>query len=400
MRVKTTIRTLLLATITAVLAACSGTKKPQPATLTPFTASLTVSVAWKTEVGRTVKFESGIGQFSPAVSGESVYAASQSGTVSRVSLADGKVLWRAQAGAPIVAGVAVGSGASSGMTAVITDKSELVIFADDGKVFRRIALGGVAQEIPLLSASTAVVRLADNRLAGWDIQSGNRRWVLQRNLPPLVLQAQSGLRGAVQPPEESGSPVVGPSDVLVNMPGGRLMWIDAVTGAVRWESQVVTPRGTNEVERIVDLLGAPTVQGPDVCVSAYQTSVACLGAESGRRVWSREITASTTLGADERYVFVADEQSRLHALNRRDGQTVWSIETLRLRQLSGPLSFGRAVWVADRFGYLHALAREDGKVLNRLSLDGGAVSGAIRPTSKGLVIQTQGGQLLLIRSEG
>ena len=41
-----------------------------------------------------------------------------------------------------------------------------------------------------------------------------------------------------------------------------------------------------------------------------------------------------------------------------------------------------------------------GKQIARLALDGGAPSGAIRPTRAGLLIQTQGGQLLLIRSEG
>jgi outer membrane protein assembly factor BamB len=144
----------------------------------------------------------------------------------------------------------------------------------------------------------------------------------------------------------------------------------------------------------------PSVEGADVCVAAYQTSIVCLGAESGRRLWSRELTAMSTLAVDGRYVFFADDQSRLHSLNRKDGQTAWTIDTFQLRGLQHPVSWGRAVWVADSFGFLHALAREDGKQIARLSLDGGAPSGAIRPTRAGLLIQTQGGQLLLIRSEG
>ncbi len=64
-----------------------------------------------------------------------------------------------------------------------------------------------------------------------------------------------------------------------------------------------------------------------------------------------------------------------------------------------PVSWGRAVWVADRFGVLHAVDRENGKELARISL-GSALSGAMRATSKGLLVQTQGGALLLIRTEG
>ncbi len=387
-------------TASVFLVACGGTKKPQPASLTNFAPTLQAHVAWKADVGRSPKFELGVGQFSPAVSGEAIYAASAAGAVSKINFADGRVIWRTQVGAPIVAGVATGSGASTGMSVVLNDRGEAVLIDTDGKILRRIALGGVALEIPVLLGSTMVARLADNRVAGWDIQTGARRWVIQRSLPPLVLHAQSGIRTLPQAPEEMTSSVMGPSDLLVNMPGGRLVWLNVTTGAVRWESQVVTPRGANEVERIVDLLGAPTVDGPDVCVAAYQTMVSCFGAESGRRLWSRDVVASSPVAADTRFVYVSDDQSRLHALNRKDGATAWTIDNFQLRNLMTPVSWGRALWVADRFGYLHAVSREDGRLLARLSLDGGAPSGAIRTTRSGLLIQTQGGQLMLIRTEG
>ncbi len=383
-----------------LLVGCSSAPKPKPATLRDFTSTLKTSVAWKADIGRAIKFDTGVGQFAPAVSGDAAYAASATGAVSKINLADGRLIWRVDTGAPLVAGVAVGTGVSDGLTAVINDRSELVIISPEGKVERRIALGGVVLETPVISGGTAVVRLADNRVAGFDVRSGNRRWVMQRNLPSLVLHAQSGMRVQARVAEESSSSVVGPSDVLVNMPGGRFLWLDAASGAVRWEAQVSTPRGSNEVERIVDLLGMPAVDGSDVCVSAYQTSVACFGAENGRRLWTRELTAVSTVAADSRYVFVADDQSRLHALNRKDGVVVWTIDTYQLRGLNNPVSWGRAIWVADSFGFLHALSREDGKPLARLSLDGGPLSGPIRATRSGLLVQTQGGQLLMIRSEG
>jgi outer membrane protein assembly factor BamB len=396
-------RVVSLAAVVAallVLTACGGTKKPQPAALSKFAPSLQVNVAWKTDIGKTPKFDTGVGQFSPGISGDTVVAASAAGVVTKVNFSDGKVLWRTKVGAPIVAGVATGSGASIGVSAVVTDRSELVLIDTDGKILRRIALGGVAQEIPALLGSTAVVRLADNRVAGWDIQTGTRRWVIQRSLPPLVLHAQSNLRVSPQPPEEISTSVLGPSDVLVNMPGGRMVWLNATTGAVRWETQAVTPRGANEVERIVDLLGMPAVDGADVCLAAYQTAVSCFGTENGRRLWSRDLVVSSPAAADARFVYVADDQSRLHALDRKDGTTAWTIDSFQLRNLMTPIAWGRAVWVADRFGFLHAVSRENGQLLARIALDGGAPSGAIRSTNRGIVLQTQGGQLLLIRSEG
>ena len=377
-----------------------GSKKPQAAALQPFVPAVNVTVAWRADVGRTPKFEVGVGQFTPGVSGNSVYAASSAGTVSRIDISTGQLIWRTDVGVPIVAGVAVGSGLSDGFSAVVTERIEIVVIAADGKIAQRIATGGVILEPPVLMGNVVVARLADNRIAGWDIETGLRRWVLQRTLPTLVLHAQSGLTVAAREPEQSTTGVLGATDVLVNLPGARLIWLDSATGNVRWESQVVAPRGANEVERIADLLGSPTVHGPDVCVAAYQLQIACFSAENGRRIWGREFAVTSPLAASAAQVFATDSQSRLFAFNRTDGQTTWSTEAFQLRGLVNPLVAGRLLWVADQFGFLHALSTDNGGTLGRVSLDGSGLSGPMRNTQQGLVVQTQGGRLMLIRSEG
>ncbi len=391
--------TLAAAAMTVLsVAGCSTSKKAEPAKLQSFQTTLPTSIGWAADVGRSPKIQIGVGQFSPAVAGDFVYAAS-SKSVTRVSLATGQVNWKRDLDATIVAGVAVGSGESAGLSAVVTDRGELVLIGPDGAIVRRFSLGGVAQEIPALIGNTAVVRLTDNRVGGWDLQTGIRRWVTQRNLPNLVLHAQSGLLTKPSAPEEFSSDAVGANDVVANLPGGRILWINALTGGLRWESQVATPKGSNEVERIVDLMGAPTADGKDVCVAAYQTTVACYNAETGKRLWTRDVAAVTPVAMDARFVYVADTQSRLFAYTRATGSPAWSVETLQLRGLTAPISWGRALWLSDRFGYLHGLSREDGRTITRLDL-GSQASGAMRATNKGLVIQTQAGRLMLIRTEG
>jgi outer membrane protein assembly factor BamB len=391
---------VLAATAIAALsvAGCSTSKKAEPAKLQSFKATLPASIAWAADVGKSPKVDIGVGQFSPAISGDFVYAASPK-SVTRVSITTGQVSWKRELDATIVAGVAVGSGESAGLSAVVTDRGELVLIGADGAIVRRFSLGGVAQEVPVLIGNIAVVRLTDNRVGGWDVQTGIRRWVTQRNLPNLVLHAQSGLLSKPSAPEEFASTAVGANDVVANLPGGRILWINALTGGLRWESQVATPKGTNEVERIVDLLGAPSSEGKDVCVSAYQSVVACYNGETGKRLWTRDVAAVTPVAMDARFVYVADTQSRLFAYTRATGSPAWSVETLQLRGLTAPLSWGRALWLSDRFGYLHGLSREDGSTIARLDL-GSQASGAMRATNKGLVVQTQAGRLMLIRTEG
>jgi outer membrane protein assembly factor BamB len=391
---------MVLAGVLTVSGCGTTTKKLKPAELQGFKTTLNTDVVWNVDVGNSPKFELGVGQFIPAVSGDFAYAASAKGTVTRVSISKGRVLWRAQVNAGIVAGVAVGSGASQGFSAVATDKSEIVVIDDNGKVARRIALGGVVLEPPVLVGERVIARLADNRIAAWNFKTGERSWILQRTLPPLVLHGQSGLRVAAMAPEESVSSAVGENDLLANMPGARLLWIDANTGAVRWESQIAAPRGANEVERIADLLGQPSVHGQEVCVAAYQTHVACFDASSGKKIWGQDIAAGTPLALSADLLFVADNQSRLFAVNRKDGATNWSSSAFLLRGLSNPVVHGRSLWVADQFGFLHVLNPQDGKTMARVKLSGGGLSGAMRSTTQGILVQTQGGQLMLIRAKG
>jgi outer membrane protein assembly factor BamB len=237
----------------------------------------------------------------------------------------------------------------------------------------------------------------DNRLIGWDIETGVRRWVLQRSMPPLVLHGESGSRAESPQDLEALNTSIGPSDLVANLPGGRALWVNAATGLVRYESQVLTPRGSNEVERLSDLLGAPEVFEDAVCTAAYQNLVACLTPDMSKILWQQKFPAVVPIAADARLLFAIDASARVVAFDRATGSRLWQNDGLFLRGLSAPVSFDRAVWVADYEGILHGLNRQDGAFIARLSLPGGKPSGPMIATREGLLVQSQGGFLMLLR---
>ena len=55
---------------------------------------------------------------------------------------------------------------------------------------------------------------------------------------------------------------------------GRLVGLNPDNGVVRWEAPVATARGTNEVERLVDVVGPAARMGNSVCVRAYAAALA------------------------------------------------------------------------------------------------------------------------------
>ena len=379
-----------------VLAGCSGPSKPKPARLNDFKSELSLKVVWQSSAGRTSPASSGQGWFSPGVSDGLVVIAERAGVVRAFDLSTGTSKWTVDLKAPIQAGVASGGGAGEGSFAVVTQAGDLALIDSKGELRWRVPLGGLPLEAPVLSGGHAVVRLADNRVVAWSLVSGERRWVFQRTLPSLVLHGQSGMRGIASTNEEASGEGLGVADLLVGLPGGRLAWLSGANGSLRWETQAAVPRGSNEVERIADLLGAPSIFADTVCVSAYQTQVACHGVENGRPIWQKRFAGALPLAIDQRLVVAVDSSDRITAFERSQGESLWTQEGLFLRRLSAPVSFDRAIWVADGEGYLHGLSRENGQFIARMRLDA-KPSGPMRVTKQGLVVQTESGRLYLLR---
>lgn len=378
------------------LAGCSSSKL-KPAALTDIPSPTRLAAVWSVDIPKAPSGGMGEGPFAPAASASLAVVAAPTGEVLAHRIDSGQLAWRVNLGAGLAAGVGYGGGSAEGYYAVITREGELVLLDDQGATRWRVQTGGVSHERPTLSGGQVVVRLADNRLAGFDLETGSRRWVLQRTMPSLALHGQSGVRGAPSSAEEGSLSAIGTVDVVVTMPGGRLVWVNAANGTVRWEAQVATPKGSNEVERIADLLGVAAVVDDQVCVAGYQNQVACLRNDDGRVVWRKSWPAVVPVAADLSLVVALDASSRLVAFNSKTGEERWKSEALFLRRLTTPVSYGSQIWTADFEGFLHGLSRESGALVGRVRLEGGRPSGPMLLTRAGLLVQTEGGRLSLLR---
>jgi outer membrane protein assembly factor BamB len=194
--------------------------------------------------------------------------ANSQGTVAVLDATTGKDVWRIKLDQAISAGV----GSDGQQLAVVTRNNELVTLRD-GKVQWRKSLPAQSFTAPLVAGARVFVLTADRSVLAFDGATGRQLWTQQRQGEPLVLK-QAGVLLAFK-------------DTLVVGLSGRLLGLDPNTGAVRWESSVATPRGTNDVERLVDLVAPFDRVGDVVCVRAFQTSVGCVNVERGQSVWTR-----------------------------------------------------------------------------------------------------------------
>ena len=180
-------------------------------------------------------------------------------------------------------------------------------------------------------------------------------------------------------------------NTLVAGMAGRLIGIDPDDGGVRWEAPVASARGTNDVERLVDLVGGFSRQGDTVCVRAFQAAVGCVDASNGNLRWARPANGATGVHGDDQRLYGAESDGRVLAWRADTGERAWASERLQWRHLTGPLVLGRSVIVGDSTGLVHMLSREGGSPLNRFSTDGSGIAATPVAAGNTLVVVTRAG---------
>jgi outer membrane protein assembly factor BamB len=367
-------RTFFVAVLVALLAACASHDRPKPAPLEANVPLMSIRAAWKASVG-TVDFPLDV----HVVEGRA-YLASSDGTVVALDAQTGADIWRTKLDTALSAGV----GSDGRYAAVVSRANELVVL-DAGKLAWRQKLKALTMTAPLVAGGRVFTVSADRTVTAFDAGSGQRLWQQQKTGDPLVL-GQSGLLTAV-------------GDTLVVGYGGRVAGINPLTGATRWETAVVSARGTNEVERLVDVVSGYSREGNQLCVRAFQYAVACMDASTGRTNWSKPANGSNGVAGDASVLYGTESDGKLGAWSRKDGEKLWMLERYRFRNLTAPLVAGRSLIFGDESGNLHVLSKTDGAPLNRIMTDDSGLFVAPVLAGKTLLVVSRRGSVYAFRPE-
>ncbi len=361
---------ILLIALMILLTACSGgANRPKPAELGANTALLGVRQAWNVRLGAVPAGAM------PAVVGNVVVVTSTNGTVAALDAASGRDVWRANAGGP----VATGAGFDGKLAAVITRDNELVALdsSASAKPLWRMRLAAQAYTAPLVAGGRVFVLAADRSVTAFDGATGRKLWAQSRPGEPLVLQQPGSLQAV--------------GDTLVAGLSGRLVGLNPNNGTVRWEVPLASPRGTNEIERLVDIVGRTSRVDSVVCARAYQAAIGCVDAARGTLLWTKPANAAEGVHGDEGLVVGSELDGKVIAYKRADGERVWTSDRLQYRNLTAPLLLGRSVVVGDSTGLVHFISREDGSPLNRLPTDSSGIAAPPVVAGSSLVVVTRNG---------
>lgn len=352
----------------------TSAKTDIPAPLAEFKPSAVLTVVGKASVGGA-----GNSIFTPGQWQGAIFAAGHDGRLARFEGSLGREVWRIDTGHKLSAGVGVGPT----LAVVATAKGEVLAFDHNGKPAWQARVSSEVLAPPLVTQDMVYVRSGDGRVFAFNAADGKRSWFYQRAIPALTVRSAAGV-------------VLDHGGVFAGFGGGKLVALEASTGAVGWEAAVAQPRGVGELERIADVTSNPVTDGQTLCAAAFRGRIACFEENNGNPIWSRELSSLTGVAMDPRYVYATEVKGAVQSFDKASGASLWKQDKLANRQLSGPLVYRGYVVVGDLQGYVHLLSREDGSFAARIATDGSPIRATPQATPNGILVQTLKGGLFLL----
>ena len=327
-----------------------------PAPLVDIESPIAVKKLWSTSVG--VGDDKQFINLVPAVDESQIFVADRKGQVVAFDLETGKKNWSVKTETAIAAGPGVGEG----LVLVGTNDAEVLALSTiDGTLLWKAEVSSEVLSVPRIDLDKVIVQTADGNVAALDAGDGHEVWMHDRAIPVLTLRGTS-------------SPAVQHGLVVVGYANGKLAALSAEKGFDVWETSITIPKGSSEIDRMVDIDGDPIIVGAAVYVTTYQGRIAVVDIQNGDPGWTRDMSSNVGLGVDFSQVYVTDDQSHVWALSRGSGATEWKVEDMNNRQLTAPEPFEDYILVGDVEGYVHLLSRYDGRVAARVKVDSRGVN--------------------------
>lgn len=285
----------------------------------------------------------------PAENNGNLYVAGQTGEVISFDAKTGKINWQVNLESEISAGPGVGD------TLLVLGGPEGQVMAldiDTGTLLWKTSVTSEVLSPPVIDRNKVVIRTQDGRIYGFSIQNGQRDWVFDTNIPNLTLRGNS-------------TPIAKGGRVYIGFDNGKVAALNIMDGSVLWQQNVINSQGKTEIDRIADIDGDIDVVATDLYLSSAADKTMSVATESGRVLWSQNVGSVTGVTVSRRSLYITDNQSIVHELNRMDGSRGWTQDQMLNRNLTKPSFYLGDLVVGDYDGYIHILDGVTGEVINR-----------------------------------
>jgi len=313
-----------------------------------------------------------------AIAGDTIYVASAEGEVAAINRQSGKVQWDVDLDVRLSGGVGVYENA---LMVGSRDGSVLQLDASNGSVNWSTRLSGEVLAPPQGNGKVVIAQSYEGRVQGLDFDTGEKLWTFDSNVPVLTIRGTS-------------TPILNNNMVYAGFANGRVLALDANSGAVAWEVRVAISQGRSEIERIVDVDGTMVMAGKELYAASYQGRLVAIDAGSGRKLWQQDVSSFAGVSQGFGNVYVTDEDGTVTAYLRNGQGERWSQTALGYRELSRPTPVSSYLAVADYEGYVHLMSQVDGKFVGRIKVDGDGARADMLSDGSTLYVYGNSGKLI------
>jgi len=377
-------RLFCLLALAVLLGACSDTVETidvdEPAELVDIEATLKVTQLWSYYFsGSAARLRLAL---RPVVAEGVTYAAGYGGEVAALAVETGVRQWTVKTALALSAGPAVGEGI---VVAGAADGTVVALDAANGKERWRHRMSSEVLAPPVITNGLVLVRTVDGRLTALTVSDAKQKWSVEQTVPRL------SLRG-------TAPPVVAGDSVYAGFDNGRVVAVELATGDTQWDTVVSSPRGRNELERLIDIDAPVRAVGEDILVMGFQGRVAMLARDSGQIWWARDFSSYRGFAVQDDSMFASSANGEVVAMRRVDGSVIWEQPALRKRVLTSPAIDGTSLVVGDFEGYLHWLNPVSGELKARKATDGERITNTPVVADGRVFVQTDGGRLIAFKA--
>ena len=363
-------RYITLLMVAVILSGCAATERvtsyfkggsdnaEPPNPLVEFRPLINVIELWKKNNG--IGTDEQYLKLAPVIVNQRLYIVDSAGSIGAMDATNGKRLWQRKiAASESIDGksgwlrgsdihITGGPGYGENTLMVGSLEGEVIsLSAENGSELWRTRVSSEVLSAPQRDSDIVIVRTIDGKVFGIDGEKGRRLWIYDRTVPPLTLRGTS-------------TPAIDGGVVVAGFDGGKMAALDVRTGKLLWETSISAARGRSELERMVDIDSEPMIVDGTVYIATFQGHVAAVQLETGRILWSSDLSSYAGFSADEQNIYVSDEDSHVWALDRFSGSVLWEQDNLHARATTAPAAIGDQIVVGDLEGYLHWISKKTG----------------------------------------
>ena len=325
----------------------------------------------------------------PVVLGGRVFTMDTDAVVCAFDLHSGERLWRRETQAKDVhsTNLAGGIAAEGGLVYVVTGRSDaLALSVADGKVAWRAMLPAPARSLPTLGGGRLYVGLIDGQLVALDLHGGRQLWSYQAGDSGVIVLGQP-------------APAYSDGIVVAGFGSGDLAAVHADTGSLLWTDNLGSGGGRATATDLSSIRGAPVIDGSTVYAVGLGGLIVAVDLRSGRRLWEKPIGGGQMPWIAGDWIYLIDNDQQLLAMTKAEGRVRWVADLPHYAdetKHTGPLFWSGPALV----NYRLVLTGDRGQVLYANPVSGVVTGGVDLPAAGAVPPVAASGTLLILTDDG